>query len=105
MEPKRVAKAVLISAVPPLMFKTDKNQVGLPMAVFDEIRAGVLRDRAQFLKDLSLPFYGFNRPGAVISQGLRDSFGLQGMLAGHKAVFDCIKALSEADLTEDLKKV
>jgi non-heme chloroperoxidase len=101
---ERVAKAVLISAVPPLMLKTEKNPGGLPMAAFDEIRAGVLRDRAQFFKELSLPFYGFNRPGAKISQGLRDSFWLQGMLAGHKAVFDCIKAFSETDLTEDLKR-
>ena len=101
---KRVAKAILISAVPPLMLKTDKNPGGLPMAAFDEIRAAVLTDRAQFFKDLSLPFYGFNRPGAKISQGLRDSFWLQGMLAGHKAAFDCIKAFSETDLTEDLKR-
>ena len=101
---ERVAKAVLISAVPPLMLKTEKNPGGLPMAAFDEIRTGVLTDRAQFLRDLSLPFYGFNRPGAKISQGLRDSFWLQGMLAGHKAVFDCIKAFSETDLTEDLKR-
>jgi non-heme chloroperoxidase len=101
---ERVAKAVLISAVPPLMLKTDKNPGGLPMAAFDEIRAGVLRDRAQFFKELSLPFYGFNRPGAKISQGLRDSFWLQGMLAGHNAVLDCIKAFSETDLTEDLKR-
>ncbi len=101
---ERVAKAVLISAVPPLMLKTDKNPGGLPIAGFDEIRAGVLTDRAQFFKDLSLPFYGFNRPGAKISQGLRDSFWLQGMLAGHKAAFDCIKAFSETDLTEDLKR-
>ncbi len=101
---RRVARAVLISAVPPLMLKTDKNPGGLPIAVFDEIRAGVLADRAQFFKDLSLPFYGFNRPGAKISEGLRDSFWLQGMLAGHKAAFDCIKAFSETDLTEDLEK-
>ena len=101
---KRVAKAVLISAVPPLMLKTEKNPGGLPMAAFDEIRAGVLQDRAQYFKDLSLPFYGFNRPGAKISQGLRDAFWLQGMLAGHKAAFDCIKAFSETDLTEDLKR-
>ncbi len=98
-----VAKAVLISAVPPLMLQTAKNPGGLPMAVFDEIRAGVLTDRAQFFKDLSLPFYGFNRPGAKVSEGLRDSFWLQGMLAGHKAAFDCIKAFSETDLTEDLR--
>jgi non-heme chloroperoxidase len=101
---KRVAKAVLISAVPPLMLKTDKNPAGLPLSAFDEIRAGVLKDRAQFFRELSLPFYGFNRPGAQISQGLQDSFWLQGMLAGHNAAFDCIKAFSETDLTEDLKR-
>ena len=100
----RVAKAVLISAVPPLMLKTDHNPAGLPIAAFDEIRAGVMTDRAQYFKDLSMPFYGFNRPGAKISEGLRESFWLQGMLAGHKAAFDCIKAFSETDLTEDLKR-
>ena len=101
---KRVAKAVLISAVPPLMLKTDKNRGGLPIEVFDGIRAGVLADRSQFFKDLSLPFYGYNRPGAKISEGVRDSFWLQGMMAGHKAAYDCIKAFSETDLTEDLKR-
>ncbi len=101
---KRVAKAVLISAVPPLMLKTDANPGGLPLAAFDEIRAGVLTDRAQFFRDLSAPFYGANRPNSKVSQGLRDSFWLQGMLCGHKAAFDCIKAFSETDLTEDLKK-
>ena len=101
---KRVAKAVLISAVPPLMLKTAANPGGLPMEAFDEIRTGVLTDRAQFFEDLSAPFYGANRPGATVSQGLRDSFWLQGMLAGHKAVYDCIKAFSETDFTEDLKK-
>ncbi len=101
---ERVAKAVLISAVPPLMLKTAANPGGLPIAAFDELRTAMLTDRAQFLKDLSLPFYGFNRPGAKISQGLRDSFWLQGMLCGHKAAYDCIKAFSETDLTEDLKK-
>jgi non-heme chloroperoxidase len=101
---KRVAKAVLISAVPPLMLKTDSNPGGLPLAVFDQLRAGVLADRSQLFKDLSAPFYGANRTGAQVSQGLRDSFWMQGMLAGHKAVFDCIKAFSETDLTEDLKK-
>jgi non-heme chloroperoxidase len=101
---KRVAKAVLISAVPPLMVKTPANPAGLPIDAFDQIRSGVLTDRAQFFKDLSAPFYGANRPGAKVSQGLRDSFWLQGMLAGHKAVFDCIKAFSETDFTEDLKK-
>jgi non-heme chloroperoxidase len=101
---KRVAKAVLISAVPPLMLKTDANPGGLPMEVFDQIRAGVLADRSQFFKDLSAPFYGANRPDAKVSQGLRDSFWLQGMLCGHKAGYDCIKAFSETDFTEDLKK-
>jgi non-heme chloroperoxidase len=101
---KRVAKAVLISSVPPLMLKTAANPGGLPIEAFDQIRAGVLNDRSQFFKDLSAPFYGANRPGAKVSQGLRDSFWLQGMLAGHKAVFDCIKAFSETDFTEDLKR-
>ena len=101
---KRVAKAVLIGAVPPLMLKTPANPGGLPMDTFDKIRTAVLTDRAQFFKDLSAPFYGVNRPGAKVSQGLRDSFWLQGMLAGHKAVCDCIKAFSETDFTEDLKK-
>ena len=101
---KRVAKAVLISAVPPLMLKTAANPGGLPIEAFDQIRAAVQSDRAQFFKDLSAPFYGANRPGAKVSQGLRDSFWLQGMIAGHKAVCDCIKAFSETDFTEDLKK-
>jgi non-heme chloroperoxidase len=102
---KRVAQAVLISAVPPLMLKTPANPGGLPIEAFDQIRAGVLNDRAQFFKDLSAPFYGANRPGAKVSQGLRDSFWLQGMLCGHKAAFECIKAFSETDFTEDLKKI
>jgi non-heme chloroperoxidase len=101
----RVSKAVLISAIPPLMLKTEKNPGGLPLAAFDEIRAGVLKDRSQFFKDLSIPFYGINRPGAQVSQGVRDSFWLQGMMAGHKAAYDCIKAFSETDLTEDLKRL
>ena len=101
---KRVAKAVLIGAVPPLMLKTPANPGGLPMEVFDGIRAGVLNDRSQFFKELSVPFYGANRPGSKVSQGLRDSFWLQGMLCGHKAAYDCIKAFSETDFTEDLKK-
>ena len=101
---KRVAKAVLISAVPPLMLKTPANPGGLPIDAFDQIRAGVLADRSQFFKDLSEPFYGINRPGERVSQGLRDFFWLQGMQAGFKAVFDCIKAFSETDFTEDLKK-
>ena len=101
---KRVDKAVLIGAVPPLMLKTTTNPNGLPIEVFDNIRASVLADRSQFFKDLTLPFYGANRPGAKVSQGLRDSFWLQGMQAGFKGVFDCIKAFSETDFTEDLKK-
>jgi non-heme chloroperoxidase len=101
---KRVAKAVLIGAVPPLMLKTDANPGGLPMKAFDDIRAGVQADRSQFFKDLSVPFYGANRSAAKVSQGLRDSFWLQGMIAGHKACYDCIKAFSETDFTEDLKK-
>jgi non-heme chloroperoxidase len=101
---QRVAKAVLISAVPPLMLRTSSNPGGLPMEAFDQIRAAVTADRSQFWKDLSAPFYGANRPGANVSQGLRDSFWLQGMLAGHKAVYDCITAFSETDFTEDLKK-
>jgi non-heme chloroperoxidase len=100
----RVAKAVLIGAVPPLMLKTEANPGGLPIEVFDEIRAGVLNDRQQFFKDLTAPFYGANRPGAKVSQGLRDSFWLQGVLCGLKPAYDCIKAFSETDFTEDLKK-
>jgi len=101
---KRVAQAVLIGAVPPLMLKTATNPGGLPIEAFDQIRAGVQADRSQFFKDLSAPFYGANRPGSNVSQGLRDSFWLQGMLAGFKGVFDCIKAFSETDFTEDLKR-
>jgi len=101
---RRVAKAVLISAIPPLMLKTKDNPGGLPIEVFDGLRAQVLADRSQFFKDLTAPFYGANRPGAKVSQGLRDSFWLQGMQAGFKAVFDCIKVFSETDHTEDLKK-
>ena len=99
----RVAKAVLIGAVTPLMLKTQANPGGLPIDVFDGIRAGVLADRSQFFKDLTTPFYGANRPGAAVSQGVRDAFWLQGMLAGFKGVIDCIKAFSETDFTEDLK--
>jgi non-heme chloroperoxidase len=101
---KRVAKAVLIGAVPPLMLQTPTNPGGLPLKAFDEIRAAVLADRSQFFQELSAPFYGANRPGAKVSQGLRDSFWMQGMQAGFKAAFDCIKAFSETDFTEDLKK-
>jgi non-heme chloroperoxidase len=102
---KRVAKAVLVGAVPPLMLKTAANPAGLPMEVFDGIRAGVLADRSQFFKDLTTPFYGANRPNAKVSQGLRDSFWLQGMLAGFKGVIDCIKAFSETDFTKDLETI
>jgi non-heme chloroperoxidase len=102
---KRVAKAVLVGAVPPLMLKTPANPGGLSIEVFDQIRDGVLNDRSQFFKDLSGPFYGANRPGSKVSQGLRDSFWLQGMWCGHKAAYDCIKAFSETDFTEDLKKI
>ncbi len=101
---KRVAKAVLISAVPPIMAKTPANPGGLPMEAFDQIRTAILADRSQYWKDLCAPFYGANRTGSKVSQGLRDSFWLQGMLAGHKAVYDCVKAFSETDFTEDLKK-
>jgi non-heme chloroperoxidase len=101
---KRVAKAVLIGAVPPLMLKTAANPGGLPIDVFDGIRKGVLADRSQFFKDLTLPFYGYNRPGAKISEAVRESFWLQGMMAGFPACYFCIKAFSETDLTEDLKK-
>jgi len=101
---KRVAMAVLISAVPPLMVKTAANPGGLPLSAFDDLRTAVQKDRSQFFRDLSAPFYGANRPGTQVSQGLRDSFWLQGMIAGHKAVYDCIKAFSETDFTEDLKK-
>ena len=100
----RVAKAVLISAVPPLMLKTPANPGGLPIEVFDELRTNTLADRSQFFKDFSAPFYGANRPGAKVSQGLRDSFWLQGVLGGLKGIYDCIKAFSETDFTEDLKK-
>jgi non-heme chloroperoxidase len=102
---KRVAKAVLIGAVPPLMLKTAANPGGLPMEVFDGIRANVVADRSQFFKDLTLPFYGYNRQGAKISEGVRNSFWLQGMMAGFPAAYFCIKAFSETDLTEDLKKI
>jgi non-heme chloroperoxidase len=101
---KRVAKAVLIGAVPPLMLKTEDNPGGLPLKAFNDIRDAVLADRSQFFKDLSLPFYGANRPDSKVSQGLRDSLWLQGLQAGFKAVFDCITAFSETDFTEDLAK-
>ncbi len=101
---KRVAKAVLIGAVPPVMLKSPTNPGGLPMEAFDQLRSAVLADRSKFWKDLSLPFYGYNRPGAKISEGVRESFWWQGMRAGFPASYFCIKAFSETDLTEDLKK-
>src|SRR5216684_726217 len=101
---KRVAKAVLIGAVPPLMLKTAGNPGGSPIDVFDGLRKGVLSDRSQLFKDLTMPFYGYNRPGAKVSEGVRDSFWLQGMMAGMPASYFCIKAFSETDQTEDLKK-
>ena len=101
---KRVAKAVLIGAVPPLMLKTKANPSGTPIEVFDQLRASVIADRSQFWKDLSLPFYGYNRSGAKVSEGVRESFWLQGMSAGFPASYFCIKAFSETDMTEDLKK-
>jgi non-heme chloroperoxidase len=102
---KRVAKAVLIGAIPPLMLKTPNNPGGLPIEVFDQLRAAVAADRSLFWKDLSMQFYGYNRPGAKISEGVRESFWLQGMMAGFPAAYFCIKAFSETDTTEDLKKI
>ncbi len=101
---KRVAKAVLVGAITPLMLKTPANPGGLPVEVFDQIRTSVLADRSQFFKDLSAPFFGANRPNSEVSQGLRDAFWRQGMQAGFKGVFDCIKVFSETDQTDDLKK-
>jgi non-heme chloroperoxidase len=102
---KRVAKAVLIGSVPPILLKSAANPNGVPMDIFDGIRAGVLTDRSQYFKDFSGPFYGANRAGAKVSQGVRDTFWLLGMMAGQKNLFDCIKAFSETDQTEDLKKI
>jgi non-heme chloroperoxidase len=101
----RVAKAVLVAAVPPLMLQTDANPGGLPIETFDAIRDGLLKDRSQFYQDLSAPFYGANRPGADISQALRDWFWVLSMQVGFKAAYDCVKAFSETDMTEDLKKI
>jgi len=101
----RITSLGLVSAVPPLMLRTDRNPGGLPIDVFDGIRKGVTADRSQFFKDLTTPFYGANRDGATVSQGIRDKFWLQGMLGGHKNELDCIKAFSETDFTEDLKKI
>ena len=102
---KRVAKAVLIGAVPPIMLKTEANPGGLPIDVFDGIRAGVANNRAEFYREITLPFYGYNRPGAKVSEGIRQHWWLQGMMGGIKAQYDCIKAFSETDFTEDLRKI
>ncbi|WP_428313273.1 alpha/beta fold hydrolase [Hydrocarboniphaga sp.] len=102
---RRVAKAVLVGAVPPLMLKTAANPLGLPIEVFDGIRAGTSDNRSQFFKDLSLPFYGYNRDGARISEGVRESFWLQGMMGGIKGQLDCIREFSEVDYSDDLKKI
>jgi non-heme chloroperoxidase len=102
---KRVAKAVLCSAIPPLMLKTPANPLGLPKSAFDEIRAGVAMNRSQFYKDVSAPFFGANRSGSKVPQGLRDQFWLQSMQVGIRGSYECIKVFSETDLTEDLKKI
>jgi non-heme chloroperoxidase len=102
---RRVAKAVLVGAIPPLMLKTDKNPLGTPIEVFDQLRAQVVEDRPKFWMDLSLPFYGYNRPGAKISEGVRQSFWLQSQMCGFPGSYFCIKAFSETDLTDDLKKI
>jgi non-heme chloroperoxidase len=101
---ERVAKAVLIGAVPPVMVKSASNPGGTPIEAFDGIRANVLADRSQFFKDLTMPFYGYNRPDAKVSQGVRDAFWLQGMMAGLPACYFCVKAFSETDMTDDLKR-
>lgn len=101
----RVAKAVLISSVPPLLLKSDKNPDGLPMQVFDQLRDGTANHRSQFYQDITIPFYGYNRPGAKISQGIRDNWWRQGMMGGIKAQYDCVKALSETDFFDDLKSI
>ncbi len=100
----RLAKAVLVGAIPPLMLKTAANPGGLPIEVFDQLRAGLSADRSQFYKDLSAPFFGANRPGSKVSQGTRDAFWLWSMTVGLKGAFDCIKAFSQTDQTEDLKR-
>lgn len=101
----RVSRAVLIGAVPPIMLKTEANPEGLPKQAFDEIRQGVINDRSQFYRDLAIPFYGYNRPGAKASQGVIDSFWLQGMSGGIKPQYDCIKAFSETDFSNDLREI
>src|SRR5476651_259186 len=102
---QRVARAALIGAIPPVMIKSEKNPGGTPIEAFDQLRTAVLADRSQFWRDLSLPFYGYNKPGALISEGVRQSFWMQGMMAGLPASYFCIKAFSETDLTADLKKI
>ncbi|WP_111562253.1 alpha/beta fold hydrolase [Rhizobium sp.] len=102
---KRVAKVVLVGAVPPLMLKTDANPEGLPLNVFDGIRKGTALDRSQFFRDLSMPFYGFNRDGAKVNEGLRETFWLMGMAGGIKGEYDCIHEFSEVDYTDDLRKI
>ena len=101
----KVAKAVLLGAIPPLMLKTDANPLGTPIEAFDAIRGGVSGDRSQFYKDLSAPFYGANRPGSTVSQGVREAFWLWGMQVGLKGAYDCVKAFSETDLTQDLERI
>jgi non-heme chloroperoxidase len=102
---KRVKKAVIIGGIPPVMLKSDKNPGGLPMSVFDGIRAALVADHSQFYKDISLPFYGYNKPDAKVSQGVRDSYWRQGMQSSIIATYECVKAFSETDFTEDLKKI
>ncbi len=101
----RINKAVLVGAIPPLMLKTAANPGGTPIDAFDAIRAGLTSDRSQFYEDLSAPFYGANRPGSTVSQGVREAFWLMSMQVGFKAAYDCVKAFSETDLTEDLKQI
>ncbi len=102
---KRVSKVVLISSIPPLMLKTPANPGGLPMEAFNQLREAIIADRSQFFKDLSMQFYGYNRQGAKVSEGVRDNFWHQGMMASFEAAYDCVKVFSETDLTEDLKKI
>ena len=102
---KRVAKAALISAITPLMLKTEKNPLGTPVEVFDGLRAALAANRPQFYKDITMPFYGYNRPGANISEGIREHWWLQGMVGSIKGHYECIRVFSETDTTEDLKKI
>jgi non-heme chloroperoxidase len=102
---KRVSKAALVSAIPPLMLKTAANPGGLPIEVFDGIRAGLIADRSQYYRELAAPFYGANRPGSKVSQGVKDAFWMWSMQAGIAGAYQCIKAFSETDLTEDIKKI